>query len=66
MLEAIRRKELRRQGSKRTDWQIVDSLLQLGYLHGNRNPPTGLIAWQARLAAAYAKNDPAFRLRGEA
>jgi hypothetical protein len=65
ILAAIHRQELRCQGTEPTDWRIVDSLLQLGYLHGNRNPQTGLIEWQARLAAAYAKNDSAFQTREE-
>lgn len=54
-LDSIRRQELREHGPKPYDWRIVDSLLQLGYVHGNRNPPTHLIQWQQRIAAAYAK-----------
>lgn len=58
LLESIQREEARCQGSKPNDGQVVDSLLQLGYLH--RDPdrrPTSLIQWQARLKAAYARQN---------
>ena len=56
-LEQVRRRELREHGPKPYDWRIVDSLLRLGYLHGNRNPPlpVDMIRCQKMIAAAYAK-----------
>lgn len=51
-LEAIARAERRSQGTRPNDWRIVDSLLQLGYLHRQPQPTSGLIQWQRRLAEA--------------
>ncbi len=54
-LQAIHREELRQQGVAAYDQELIDSLLQLGYLHGNRDRSTGLIDWQRRLAEAYGR-----------
>jgi hypothetical protein len=54
-LEAIHREEVRQHGVEAYPDGIVDSLLQLGYLHGNRERTTGLIDWQRRLFEAYAR-----------
>ena len=56
IVERAERESLRRQGTTPTDSAIIDSLLQFGFLHGDRNPPTGLIQWQARLAEAYRRH----------